>query len=156
VAKNEVSLKRVDLKSFVATLLADATELKPELIAAEVSDGIPPVLAHEAYLAQVFTNLLGNAQKFVRPDTAIQIIISAQLQGDFVRLEIKDNGIGIEPEHFERIFSIFGRIHADTKYEGTGIGLAIVQKAVQRMGGKVGVESVPGHGTTFWFTLRVA
>ncbi len=69
---------------------------------------------------------------------------------------IEDNGIGIAPEHRDRVFQMFGRIHPDHKYEGTGIGLAIVKKAAERMSGKVGFESTPGKGSTFWIELPAA
>ena len=69
---------------------------------------------------------------------------------------MRDNGIGIDPDDFDRIFQIFGRVHPDAAFEGTGIGLAIVKKAVQRMGGEIGVESEVGRGTLFWFTLARA
>jgi len=76
-----------------------------------------------------------------------------KVEGNRVRLFIRDNGIGIAPEHRDRVFKIFGRVHHEKTYEGTGIGLAVVQRAVDRMGGKVDFESEPGNGCTFWIEL---
>jgi len=113
------------------------------------------VLAHEAYLSQILTNLIGNAIKFARPGIPPNIRIAASIEKEWARLTVGDNGIGIAPAHFERIFEIFGRVYPDKTYEGTGIGLSIVKKAIQRMGGTIGVDSALGNGTTFWFTLRL-
>jgi signal transduction histidine kinase len=81
--------------------------------------------------------------------------VREERRGDFARVWVEDNGIGIAPEHCDRIFRIFERLHDRDKYTGTGIGLAIVQKAITRMGGKVGVESELGRGSRFWFELPI-
>ena len=115
-----------------------------------------PLLAisgHEASLTQCIYNLLCNAVKFVPKGTKPQIQIWTEPIENYVRLWIEDNGIGIPAEAKDRMFLMFQRFHRSADYEGTGIGLAIVRKAVERMGGKVGVESEPGRGSRFWLLL---
>jgi signal transduction histidine kinase len=112
------------------------------------------VLAHEACLAQALGNLLSNVAKFCRPGVPAEARISSEACGPMVRVTVADRGIGIDAAHFDRIFQIFGRIHPESAYEGTGIGLSVVKKAVERMGGGVGVDSQPGEGSRFWFTLK--
>lgn len=113
----------------------------------------PRVLAHEPTLTQVLFNLASNALKFVRQDLPPQVRLRAEERGQFVRVWVEDNGVGIAPEYQDQIFRLFTRLHAE-EYPGTGIGLAIVQKGVERMGGRVGVESTLGQGSRFWFELR--
>ena len=117
---------------------------------------LPALLANEAVLTQCFSNLLGNAVKFVAPGVRPHVEISSELtaSGRRARLFFKDNGIGIEPAGQGKIFGIFERL--SNQYEGTGIGLAIVKKGVERMGGTVGLESAPGRGSTFWLELERA
>jgi signal transduction histidine kinase len=105
---------------------------------------------------QVLTNLLGNAVKFVRRDTTPQIVVSSEHRGARLRVRVRDNGIGIPSHQQTRIFGMFERLHASTEYEGTGIGLAIVRKAIDRMGGQIGVESDGVSGSTFWIELPSA
>jgi signal transduction histidine kinase len=112
-------------------------------------------MGNDALLAQCVSNLLSNGAKFVSAGTTPQVKISAEAVGDdSIRLWFKDNGIGIAPENHARIFRLFERIHPDAEYEGTGIGLTIVRKAVERMGGDLGVESELGHGSKFWIQLK--
>lgn len=157
VAKEEIDVQPVDLDSFVPSLVQQMPESNVPGVAIGVRQPLPRVIAHEAYLSQIFTNLVTNAVKFVGPGIQAQVeIAGVALPDGRVRITVRDNGIGIDPGDFERIFQIFGRVHPDTAFEGTGIGLAIVKKAVQRMGGEIGVESEIGRGTTFWFTLARA
>jgi light-regulated signal transduction histidine kinase (bacteriophytochrome) len=103
-------------------------------------------------LAQVFQNLIGNALKF-RSQSAPKVHVAVQDRGEVYEIAVRDNGIGIEPQYFERIFMVFQRLHNKGEYPGTGIGLAIVKKVVERHGGSVRVESTPGEGSAFSFTL---
>ncbi len=114
---------------------------------------LPAVLADEFQLTQLFQNLLANALKF-HGHVPPQVEVAAEPQGrDAWRFTVRDNGLGIDPQYFDRIFIIFQRLHGREEYPGTGIGLAICKKIVERHGGRIGVESRPGEGSTFWFTL---
>ena len=101
----------------------------------------------------MLVNLLSNAVKFIEPGKTPDVTIRDEKRDGFVRVWVEDNGIGIAPEHQNRIFRIFERLHGRESYSGNGIGLAIVEKAITRMNGKVGVESAPGQGSKFWFEL---
>ncbi len=116
-------------------------------------DEMPTVLADGTQIGQLFQNLVGNALKFKAAEPTRVDISVERVDGDFWRFAFKDNGIGIEPQYFERIFVIFQRLHGKELYPGTGIGLAICKKIVERHGGKLWVESQPGQGATFLFTL---
>jgi hypothetical protein len=148
----EVNPIRLDevVKDAIAQIDYDLREKKARL---QVKRSRYRVLGHQPMLVQVVCNLLANAVKFCAEGITPEVIVREERQGDFVRVWVEDNGIGIAPEHCERIFRIFERLHDRDKYTGTGIGLAIVQKAVTRMGGKVGVESEPARGSRFWFEL---
>jgi signal transduction histidine kinase len=113
----------------------------------------PPVVGHPVLLAQALTNLLSNAIKFVKPGARAQVRVRGEANGERTRIWIEDNGIGIAPEFHERIFQVFERLNPQSGYPGTGIGLAIVRRALERMGGKCGVESAPGQGSRFWIEL---
>jgi light-regulated signal transduction histidine kinase (bacteriophytochrome) len=138
-----------DVVAMVCTNLRATIE---ECGAAIIADPLPVVMADETQLVQLFQNLLGNAIKF-RGDTPVCIHIRAERRGDDWLFWVQDNGIGIEPQYVERIFLIFQRLHGRGRYPGTGIGLAVAKKIVERHGGRIWVESEPGKGSIFYFTL---
>ena len=151
---SDFALTPVDLHSVVEEALAMlAANIRDSGASVEVEGRLPALKGNRTLLLQVITNLVTNALKFVPPGTAPRVRVRAATQGDWVRVSVSDNGIGIAAHHRERIFKIFERLHSTTEYSGTGVGLAIVQRAVTRMGGTLGLDSEPGKGTTFWFDL---
>jgi PAS domain S-box-containing protein len=122
----------------------------------EVAVGpLPRVMADRSHLVSLFQNLLGNAIKYRSPDTCPQLCVTAEpAEPGWWRFAVRDNGIGIEPQYHEKIFEIFQRLNPATETEGTGIGLTLCRRIVHRFGGSIWVESAPGQGTTFFFTLR--
>jgi PAS domain S-box-containing protein len=117
-------------------------------------DPLPMVMADDAQLTSLFQNLLGNAVKYRAADRRPEIRVSAEQDGDFWRFSVADNGIGIDPQFSEKVFMIFQRLQTRDRYPGTGIGLAVVKKIVERHGGRIWLDGKEGVGTTFYFTLR--
>jgi PAS domain S-box-containing protein len=144
--------KPLDSGHALGKAIANLKTLVDESGAAVVHGKLPQVMADETQLIQLFQNLVGNALKFRGPSQP-RVVVDAERQGNEWRFTVEDNGIGIEPQYFERIFIIFQRLHGKEEYAGTGIGLAICKKIVERHGGRIGLDSQPGQGTTFWFTL---
>jgi len=114
------------------------------------------VVAHEPTLVQALNNLISNALKFHGPNAAPRVCVSAERKDGRIQISVRDNGIGIASEHLDRIFQVFERLHGQDEFPGTGIGLAIVKRGVQRMGGEIGVDSQPGAGSRFWIELPEA
>jgi len=115
---------------------------------------LPTVVAARTPLQQVFQNLIANAITYHRPGVAPRIAITASYHGQFTQFSVKDNGMGIDPQYFDKVFLMFQRLHGRDEIPGSGIGLAVCKKVVERHGGTIWTESEPGKGSTFHFTLR--
>lgn len=165
----------VDMDRLVRDIIAVYPDWHPPKADIEIVGSLPRVIGHEGFLTQCVSNLLSNAVKFVPKGVTPQVRIwaddpapaSAQpsyadvgvggsgiYSDGVIRVWFQDNGIGIAPGDRSRIFRMFGRINPSAQFEGTGIGLTIVRKAMQRMGGRVDFESEPGKGTKFWIELK--
>jgi light-regulated signal transduction histidine kinase (bacteriophytochrome) len=155
VGRVEAARESVDCNVLLEIVLA---WLAPTIDAtgAEISVGdLPVVRAEKAQLSQVFLNLLANALKFVAPGTRPRVSVAAERVGDDGwRFDVIDNGVGIAPKYRERVFGMFKRLHGRQEYPGTGIGLALVQRIVERHGGTVGIDDGPTGGSRFWFTIE--
>jgi light-regulated signal transduction histidine kinase (bacteriophytochrome) len=142
----------VDCETCVARALANLRVVIEESKASVAHSALPRVFADDTQLTQLFQNLIGNALKY-RTQDAPRVEVRAERNGTEWLLAVSDNGIGIAPEQYERIFGMFQRLHGREEYPGTGIGLAICKKIVDQHGGRIWVASQPGKGTTFFFTL---
>lgn len=154
VSRSEISFHSIDLETLVQQIVAENPTFQMPQAQVTLQRPLLPVLGHAASLSQCIANLLGNAIKFVEPGMLPRVNVRTESLGErHTRVWFEDNGIGIDPELQGKIFGMFERGHPDRKYEGTGIGLAIVRKAVLRMRGDVGVFSTPGQGSRFWIQL---
>jgi two-component system phosphate regulon sensor histidine kinase PhoR len=135
------------------TLLRARIEEKKLEVGNEIADSLPPARADRRAVEQVFTNLLDNAVKYCPAGARVHLRARQTERG--LRIEIADTGPGIEPRHLPRLFERFYRVDSGRSRDmgGTGLGLSIVKHLVETMGGAIGVESTPGRGSTFWFTL---
>jgi light-regulated signal transduction histidine kinase (bacteriophytochrome) len=145
-------LEPTDCEKVMETALTNLKVAISESKAVIEHDVLPVVMGDAVQLAQVFQNLLGNAIKF-HGNAPPRIHVGAKSRGGEWLFRVKDNGIGIDPKNFERIFVLFQRLHTRQEYPGTGMGLAICKKIIERHGGRIWVESQPGQGTTFFFTI---
>jgi signal transduction histidine kinase len=152
VVKEQPRLERVDAGTLLRGMLDTYPQFQAPAAEIELVQPTPTVLANEALLTQCFANLLNNAVKFVQPGQVPRIRVHAEKDKGYVRFWFEDNGIGIPKEHQEQIWGMFQRLSHN--HEGTGIGLALVKKTVERMGGRTGVESEAGKGSRFWVELR--
>jgi signal transduction histidine kinase len=153
----ELSLGPISLKQLINEIVRQiGPEIKSKNAEISVADDLPEVVANKMALGQAIENLITNGFKFVPDGRQAKVRIEAQTIGKIVRLWIIDNGIGIPDEHHSRIFRVFERLHTADTYPGTGIGLAIVRKGVERMNGRVGLESEVGKGSRFWIELPAA
>jgi len=153
----EVTAVPISTEAALTTVLEELNpQIRDKRAVVQVQGRLPSVMANPALLNQVLLNIIDNALKFVAPETTPNIVIKATQAEDRVRLSIIDNGIGIAPAYHEKVFDLFVRLHKPHAYSGTGIGLALVRKAMERMMGKVGVESTPGQGSSFWLEFRAS
>jgi light-regulated signal transduction histidine kinase (bacteriophytochrome) len=145
-------LEATDANEVLGTVRANLSAAIEDAGALVTNGELPSVMADRTQLGQLLQNLIGNAIKF-RGATSPHVHIAACERADEWVLTVTDNGIGIAPEYFDRIFVIFQRLHAAADYPGTGIGLAVCKRIVERHGGRIWVESQPGNGTTFSFSI---
>jgi PAS domain S-box-containing protein len=154
VLRGEIIIEPVDLDALVRQVIETYPQLQRGEVEIQIEGVLPKVMGTEASLLQCTANLLTNAVKFVAPGTKPRVKIRAQTLAPDIRVWVEDNGIGIAAEDQVRIFQMFTRVDHATPYEGTGLGLTIVRKAVERMGGRMGVESEIGQGSKFWIQLK--
>jgi PAS domain S-box-containing protein len=154
LASANLDLHPISPDTLIREIIQHYPEMQSPHAHIRIDDMLLPVLANETTFLQAVTNILDNAVKFVAPQTTPEIHISSERRGGQVRLWFSDNGIGIEPAYQSRLFGMFERATQDKRYEGTGIGLAITRKAVEKMGGKVGVVSNGRQGSSFWIELQ--
>jgi PAS domain S-box-containing protein len=152
VGQKEIKYYEVDCKDVLKKTLLNLKSSIDENNAVITYDGLPVITGNKNQMVELFQNLIGNSIKY-RDIENPKIHISAKKKEDKFLFSVKDNGIGISKKDLERIFVIFQRLHTWDEYEGTGIGLAIAQKIVMQHGGKIWVESKPGHGTVFYFII---
>jgi PAS domain S-box-containing protein len=152
VGSQQHAASSVDLAGCFQQALDNLQASIKEHAATVTAEPLPRVRGDALQLAQLFQNLIGNALKYRSAETP-RITVTAKRVGDSQQVSVRDNGIGIEPQYFERIFGVFQRLHTREEYPGTGIGLAICRKIVERHRGRIWLESAPGQGTTFHFTL---
>ena len=145
----------VDLNAVLGDALRNLQASLKAAHAQVTHDSLPSLPVDATQITQLFQNLIGNAVKF-RGEQPPQIHVGVRREPERWVFSVRDNGIGIEPQYFERIFQIFQRLHTRKHYPGTGIGLAICKKIVERHGGKIWVESQLGQGTAFFFSIPEA
>ncbi|HVU33044.1 MAG TPA: HAMP domain-containing sensor histidine kinase [Opitutaceae bacterium] len=155
VSRMTLSLQAVDLDGLLPDVIEQYPTLAPFKASFDIHRPLGTVLGHPPLLVQCFSNLLENAVKFAEPDRTLKVVVRTRRKDDQVRIIVQDNGRGIDGDNLERIFGLFERA-APKETEGTGIGLAIVKKAVERMGGQIRVSSRPGKGTEFRLDLQAA
>jgi PAS domain S-box-containing protein len=146
----------VDTNQLVDQVVSDLAAAIADSHASVLRTELPIVQGDPTQVRQLFQNLIANGIKFHRPSSEPQVLVSAARENGAWTFSVRDNGIGIEAQYQERIFALFQRLHTRADYPGTGIGLAICKEIVERHGGQIRVDSAPGHGTTFLFSLPVA
>jgi PAS domain S-box-containing protein len=155
ISRMDVPMEQLDLHRMVHEIVEHYPNLNAPAAEVRIEGTLPKVLGREASLTQILSNLLGNSVRFIEPGKTPEVRVWGEDRGAFVRLWIEDNGVGIAPADQQRIFDMFVQVNDPQAYGGgTGIGLAIVKKAVQTMRGEVGVESEVGTGSKFWVDLR--
>ena len=153
VGTHKKDFSSVELGRVVETVMLNLDPVLKETGAVITYAGLPAVYADEAQMAQLLQNLVSNSIKFCKSGERPVIEISARLRGAEVTVAVKDNGIGINKQYYEKIFVIFQRLHGKSDYPGTGIGLSICKKIVESHGGRIWLESEEGKGSVFYFTL---
>jgi signal transduction histidine kinase len=154
IMREQLTLQPVSVTEVVKDVLSMNSLPNGSKLKLTIGDNLLPVVAQPTLLCQCLANLLSNAIKFVQDGTAPAVAVFTEPREDRVRIWVEDNGIGIDPAYHHKVFGLFERVGDVSQHEGTGIGLAIVARAVERMGGRCGVESALGSGSRFWIELR--
>ena len=156
IGRTQMSLRRTSIQMVLDNALRKLrAEIERSDAVVEVQENLPTIDSFPLILEQIATNLISNALKYVSPGTSPRIYVGTEQRQQFVRWFFRDNGIGIEDEYQARIFKPFERLHGYESYSGTGFGLAIVQRGIERLGGHYGVESTPGKGSCFWVEIPI-
>jgi light-regulated signal transduction histidine kinase (bacteriophytochrome) len=153
VTRDAAQFGPVDSDKIFSSAVSNLSASIHECNAAVTKEDLPMVLGDETQLLQLFQNLIGNAVKYRKPRTPPHVHVSSTREGSHYIFSVRDNGIGIEPKNYDRIFQIFQRLHSHDQYAGAGIGLAVCKRIVERHHGSIWIESVPGAGSTFFFTV---
>jgi signal transduction histidine kinase len=155
VARSTIAETTVDVEVLVQDIVAELAATVPRMPTVTITN-LPPARGDRALLRQVFSNLLQNAVKFSTPAGEPHIAVTATVDGDECTYSVRDNGVGFDMRYVDKLFGVFQRLHRFDEFEGTGVGLAIVQRIVRRHGGRVGAESSLGSGAVFHVTLPLA
>ena len=157
LSRSDLEMVPVSLEAAIGDVLASIeTEVQERKAEVTIRKPMPSVMAHPATLRQILYNLIANGLKFVEPNHTPRVELLSESNDGWIRLWIIDQGIGIAPQYQKKIFGLFQRLHSTETYPGTGIGLALVRRGIERMGGRVGLESGAGAGSKFWFELKNA
>jgi two-component system sensor kinase len=151
--REEIRLERVDMGALARDAFEEARAADPERRVTFRLGELPEAFGDHTLLRQVWSNLIGNAVKFTAHQSEAVVAVAGAVEGHELVYLVRDNGIGFDMRQAERIFGVFERLHGPQDFEGTGIGLAIVKRIVERHGGRVWAEGTPGEGATFTFTL---
>ena len=154
VGRLDDSMEEVNISKVVSDILALYRKQIEEQNARITFDGLPTIRTYKVPLRQIFQNLISNSLKYQKPGNSSLINISGEDTEEYWKFSVRDNGIGIDPEFFDKIFIIFQRLHNKDEYSGTGMGLAITKKIVENLGGRIWLESEEGKGSTFYFTIH--
>lgn len=154
VTRKPFELLPLDMEDVFRTVYEELKHLNPERRVEFNLRNVPKGLGDLAMIRQVAVNLLSNARKYSRNQEVAVIEVEGKDSGDEVIYSVKDNGVGFDMKYVDKLFGVFQRLHSDAQFEGTGVGLAIVQRIIQRHGGRIWAEAAPGQGATFYFTLK--
>jgi light-regulated signal transduction histidine kinase (bacteriophytochrome) len=155
LGRTKPSMVTLDMEALIREVWEDLETASPERRLTLKMAAIPPGRGDRGLIKQVLTNILSNAVKFTKLQEEALIEAGGALQGSEYVYYIRDNGVGFDMQYRDKLFGVFQRLHSGEEFEGTGVGLAIVQRIIHRHGGRVWAESCPGEGTTFYFSLPV-
>ncbi len=153
LGRQSLARTAIDVHQLCEEVMREVKATRPERVVSFENDGAPPAFADRSTLRQVLVNLLSNAVKYAKPDGAIRVEFGGRRENDHNVYWVRDNGIGFDMRYAEKIFGVFQRLHDNRQFEGTGVGLAIVERIIRRHAGRVWADGKPGEGATFFFTL---